>query len=153
MPVSQISMRSCLLLAPAPDEDFPVWGIFHGVRNQVADHLLEQTRIASDGQRAGHHPQRQTGRLRVVRQLVPQAVEQIAIGKSTVSALTAPTSIWLMSSSVFSMPVMAPRASSMRATSCWAFSPTTSLPAGPEAARAFARAVANHGWPLQESAI
>ena len=48
-------------------------------------------------------------------------------GQSAISGLTAPTSIWLMSSSVFSIPVMAPKASSMPPTSFWAFSPTTFL--------------------------
>ena len=42
------------LASSAPDEHPAALGEFQGVRQQVADHLLEQTRIASNGQGAGH---------------------------------------------------------------------------------------------------
>jgi hypothetical protein len=52
-------------------------GIFQRVRNQVADHLLEEATIASNGQCAGNHPQREARRLRVVCQLVPEVIKQL----------------------------------------------------------------------------
>ena len=69
------------LAATAPDEHLAALGVFQGVRKQVADHLLEQTRIASNGQCAGHHAQREARRLRVIGQFVPEAVEQLVHGE------------------------------------------------------------------------
>ena len=63
--------------APASDQHFAALGVFEGVRKQVADHLLEQARIGANELRAGQDAQREARRLRVVGQLLPEAVEQI----------------------------------------------------------------------------
>ena len=52
MPVSQTSMLSSLRRATATEQHLAAPGIFQCVREQVADHLLEQTRIAVDREAA-----------------------------------------------------------------------------------------------------
>ena len=52
-------------------------GVFQCVRKQVADHLLEQTRIAVYRKAARDHAQVEPLRLRVIGELIPQPVEQI----------------------------------------------------------------------------
>src|SRR6202035_1016453 len=75
IPVSQISMRKLPCRQRHPTSTLALWVYFSAFRNQVADHLLEETTIASNGQCAGNYTQREAGRLRVVCQLVAQAVE------------------------------------------------------------------------------
>ena len=67
--------------AAAADQHAAALSVFEGVREQIADHLLEQTRIAPDGKSARHHVQRQTRRLRMIGQFAPEAVEYIAHGE------------------------------------------------------------------------
>ena len=76
IPVSQISMRDFALPRTAPDQHLAAMSIFERVRDQIADHLLEQTPIALNGQRAGDHAQREAGRLRMIGQFIPQAIKQ-----------------------------------------------------------------------------
>ena len=65
-------------VAPAAAEQhLAALGVFQRVRQQVADHLLEQARIAVDVQAARNDPQRQPLRLGVIGELVAQPVEQV----------------------------------------------------------------------------
>ena len=141
------------LASAAPDEHPAALGIFQRVRDQIADHLLEQTPIAPNGEAARDHAQREAGRLRVISQFFPQTVEQLIHREVDDFGLTAPTSIWLMSSSVFSMPVMAPKASSMPLDQLLSLLPRRpSSPAGPGEGREFAMAAGGRGSPQRESA-
>ena len=62
---------------PAAEQDLAALGVFQGVRKQVADHLLQQSRIAAYRKAAGDHAQSKTFCLRVVGELVLHAREQI----------------------------------------------------------------------------
>ena len=66
-----------LVAAPsAAEQDLAVAGIFHRIRQQIADDLLEQPRIAAHSQAARDHaPVEAIGRC-VIRELGPQLVEQ-----------------------------------------------------------------------------
>ena len=77
MPVSQTSMLSMSLVPAATEQHLAALGVFQRVRQQVADHLLEQARIAADRQAARHDAQGKPLCLRVIGELVPQPVEQI----------------------------------------------------------------------------
>ena len=59
IPVSQTSMLSMPARRRQPEQHLAVLGVFQGVRKQVADHLLEQARIAVDRQAARDHTQDQ----------------------------------------------------------------------------------------------
>ncbi len=61
----------------AAQQHLALLGVFQRVGQQVADHLLEQARIAADRQAAGHHAQGKPLRLRVIGELVAQPVEQV----------------------------------------------------------------------------
>ena len=65
------------LAAPAAEEHPAALGVFQGVRNQVAHHLLEQAPIAANGQGARDDAEAQAGCLRVVGQFLPEAVKQV----------------------------------------------------------------------------
>ena len=45
-------------LATATQQHLAMPGVFHGIGQQVADHLLQQARIAVDQKAARHHTQR-----------------------------------------------------------------------------------------------
>jgi hypothetical protein len=59
----------------ATEQHFAVLGIFQGVRKQVADHLLEQTRIAAYRKAARDYMQFKPLCLGVIAKLIPQPVE------------------------------------------------------------------------------
>src|SRR5271165_4334425 len=59
------------LASPAPEEHPAALSILQRVRDQIADHLLEQTPVAPNRQCAGDNAERQPGRLRVIRQFFP----------------------------------------------------------------------------------
>ena len=62
---------------PAAEQDLAAPGVFQGIRKQVADHLLQQSRIAAYRKAAGNHAQSKTFCLRVVGEFVLHALEQI----------------------------------------------------------------------------
>src|SRR5664280_808519 len=63
--------------ATTTDQNLAALRVFEGVRKQVADHLLEQARIAANELRARQYAQGEARRLRVIGQLVPEAIEQL----------------------------------------------------------------------------
>jgi len=67
----------CLPVSPAAQQDFAGPGVFQGVRDEVADHLFEQTRIAANRNVARDHPQGKIMRLRLIGELILQTNEQI----------------------------------------------------------------------------
>ncbi len=94
MPVSQTSMLSTPARRRQPSSTLPCLVYFSAFDEQVADHLLQQARIAVDRQAARRRRANAMPlRLRVIGELVPQPVKQIVDGKSTISARTVPASI------------------------------------------------------------
>src|SRR5580704_2826618 len=80
------------LASPAPEEHTAALGIFQRVRDQIADHLLEQTPIAPNRQCAGDNAERQPGRLRVISQFFLGPSKNSIHGDFGVSGLTGATS-------------------------------------------------------------
>ena len=60
---------------PAAEQDFALIGVFHGVREQIADHLLEQTRIAAHAEAARNNAPAEAMRRRVKAELRPQLLD------------------------------------------------------------------------------
>ena len=77
MPVSQTSMLSIPVASTATEQHLAAPGVFQCVRQQVADHLLEQARIAVDRKAARDHAQGKLFASRVIGELIPQPVKQI----------------------------------------------------------------------------
>ena len=65
----------------ATEQHLATPGVFHGVGKQVADHLLQQARIATDRKAARDHAQRQPFCLRVIGELVSHLVKQFVDGE------------------------------------------------------------------------
>ena len=70
-------MLSMSLAPSAAEQHLAVLGVFQCVRKQVADHLLEQTRIAVDRKAARDHAQGKPLCLRMIGEFVPQPLKQI----------------------------------------------------------------------------
>ena len=62
---------------PAAEQDLALIGVFHRVREQVADHLLEQARIAAHAEAARDDAPAEAMRRRVKAELRPQMLEQL----------------------------------------------------------------------------
>ena len=62
---------------PAAEQDLAALGVFHCVREQIADHLLEQARVAPNAQPAGNHVPDETMRLSMIGKFDPQPLEQV----------------------------------------------------------------------------
>ena len=60
---------------PAAEQDLTLTGVFHCVREQVADHLLEQAGIAAHAEAARDHAPAEAMRSRVKAELRPQMIE------------------------------------------------------------------------------
>src|SRR6201997_1169243 len=60
---------------PAAEQDFALIGVFHRVREQVADHLLEQAGIAAHAEAARDHAPAEPMCRRVKAELRPQMLE------------------------------------------------------------------------------
>ena len=75
-PVSQTSMRSLSPRRRQPRRSLALGGVFHRVRQQIADDLLEKTGIAAYGEAARDHAPVETVRRRVIGELGPQLLEQ-----------------------------------------------------------------------------
>ena len=92
---------------PAAEQDLAFIGVFHCVREQVADHLLEQAWIAAHAEAARDYAPAEAMRRCVKAELRPQMLEHGIDRKIDHSAPTIPASSWLMSRSVSSMLDMA----------------------------------------------
>ena len=64
-------------VSPATEQDLATPGVFQGIRKQVPDHLLQQSRIAAYRKAAENHTQSKTLCLRVGGELILHAREQI----------------------------------------------------------------------------
>ena len=67
--------------ATAAYQNPAVMSVFQGVREEIADHLLQEARIAPNVQPAARHAESEAGRLGMIRQLVPQSVQNIVHGE------------------------------------------------------------------------
>ena len=75
IPVSQTSMRSLSPRRRQPSRTFPYWYISTAFDKQIADHLLEQPRIAAHAEAARDHAPAEAMRRRVIGELGPQLLE------------------------------------------------------------------------------
>src|SRR5208282_3594721 len=62
---------------PAAEQDLTLTGVFHGVREQVADHMLEQAWIAAHAEAARDDAPAEPMRCRVKAELCPQLLEHV----------------------------------------------------------------------------
>jgi hypothetical protein len=63
--------------SPAAEQDLTPLGVFHRVREQVPNHLLEEAPIAPNAQPARNHAPEKITHLRVVGEFDPHLLEQV----------------------------------------------------------------------------
>ena len=143
-------------LAPtATEQHLAAPGVFQRVRKQVADHLLEQARIAADRKAARDHAQGKPLCLRVIGELIPSTGRSRSlIGKSNhFGADGAGLDLVYVEQRVQHARHGAQRLVEPRDQLLRSRRPRRSSPAAPAAGQAFAAAGAGHGSRRRESAI